>query len=155
MNIILRPIELEDYKEVISVIKKSNSVSFEKIYSKELIEQFNKKYDLENFKIKVKEIEYFIAEETTMHKILGIIGLKNNELRTFFVDPQYQNQKVGRKLFDYLENEAIKRGIKEIVTQASLVGEPIYEHFGFKKIKTTNKERNGIKYINVYMVKNL
>lgn len=155
MNIIIRTISENDYPNVIQVIKKSNSESLGKIYPNELIQEFLKKYDLENFKKKAQTIQYFVAEDTESKSILGVIGLKHNELRTFFVDPNFQGKGIGRKLYDFLEYEARKAGLHELILEGSPLGEPIYEHFGFKKIKTIEKERIGIKYTDAYMKKSI
>lgn len=155
MNIIIRTISENDYPNVIQVIKKSNSESLGKIYPNELIQEFLKKYDLENFKKKAQTIQYFVAEDTESKSILGVIGLKHNELRTFFVDPDFQGKGIGRKLYDFLEHEARKVGLHELILEGSPLGEPIYEHFGFKKIKTIAKERIGIKYNDAYMKKSI
>jgi len=153
MNILVREITSKDYLQTIDVIKKSHIESFKKIYPKKLIEDFCKKYDLERFNKKVKEIMYFIAEDVMSHRILGVIGLENNRLRTFFVHPKYQRKGIGRKLFERFMEEVKKREIKEIVLEGSPLGEPIYKHFGFKKIKIIQKERIGIRYSDAYMKK--
>lgn len=155
MNILIRDIAPKDYAQTIEVIKRSNRESLGKIYPTKLIDAFCQKYDLENFKIKAQEIHYFVAENSDNAQILGIIGLKHNELRTFFVEPKFQGQGIGRKLFDQLETEAKKIGITELILEGSPLGEPIYTHLGFKKIKTIYKERVGIKYSDSYMKKSL
>jgi len=153
MNILVREITPKDYLQTIDVIKKSNTESLGRIYPKKLIDEFCKKYDPENFEKKVKEVLYFVAEDITNHKILGVIGLKHQELRTYFVHPDHQGKGVGRKLFERFMEEVKKKGIKEVILEGSPLGEPIYKHFGFKKIKTINKERIGIKYSDAYMKK--
>jgi GNAT superfamily N-acetyltransferase len=155
MNVLIRYIKPTDYSQTIEVIKRSNRESLGKIYPTKLIDAFCQKYDLENFKVKVQEIHYFVAENSDKSQILGIIGLKNNELRTFFVDPDSQGKGVGRKLYDRLETEARKAGVTELILEGSPLGEPIYTHLGFIKIMTIYKERVGIKYTDSYMKKSL
>ncbi|KKP85753.1 MAG: hypothetical protein UR89_C0043G0008 [Candidatus Roizmanbacteria bacterium GW2011_GWA2_35_8] len=155
MKILIREIVPNDYSQTIKVIKRSNTESLGKIYPQKLIDEFCKKYDLENFKKKVQEVKYFIAEDADKKNILGIIGLKHNELRTFFVDTNHQGKGVGRKLFDRFIEEVKKKGLKEIILEGSPLGEPIYKHFGFKKIKTIKKNRVGVDYSDAYMKKGL
>jgi GNAT superfamily N-acetyltransferase len=155
MNILIRPIQKADYFETTEVIKRSNRESLGKIYPHELIDEFCKKYDVDKFEKKALDVEYFIAVDVETHKILGVIGLKHNELRTFFVDPKYQGKGIGRKLYDYLEKKARERGLTELALEGSPLGEPIYERFGFKKIGTLHKERLGIAYSDAQMVKKL
>jgi GNAT superfamily N-acetyltransferase len=155
MNILVRNITPKDYAQAIEVIKRSNRESLGKIYLPKLIDAFCQKYDLENFQVKAQEIQYFVAENSENSQIVGIIGLKHNELRTFFVDPQFQGKGIGRKLYDRLEAEAKKLNLSELILEGSPLGEPIYIHLGFNKVKTIYKERVGIKYSDSYMKKSL
>ncbi|MEI6498496.1 MAG: GNAT family N-acetyltransferase [bacterium] len=125
--------------------------SWNDLYPKELLEEFCKKYTVPNLRKKSKKSTLFVA--ISEKDILGIIGLKGNELRTFFVSPDYQGLGIGRKLFEKFEEEAKQRGLNEIKLEGSPKGEPIYEHFGFKKIGTIHKERVGIKYSDAIMKK--
>jgi GNAT superfamily N-acetyltransferase len=155
MDVIIREVASEDYQQIIDVIKRSNRESLGKIYPPKLIEEFCSKYDLEKFKERAREIKYFIAEERATGKIAGIIGLKGNSLRTFFVDPVYQSRGIGRMLYDKLESVAGKLGLKYLILEGSPLGQPVYEKFGFKKIKTIDKERVGIHYQDAFMRKDL
>jgi len=149
----IRNIQPADFFETGEMIKMTLRRSFKDLYPGELIDAFCKKYDLENFKEKVKEIDYFIAEDDK--KIIGIIGLKDNELRTFFVHSGYQGKSVGTKLYNHLEKEAKSRGIGKLILEGSPKGQPVYQHFGFKKVKSIIKERDGIKFEDAVMEKAL
>lgn len=155
MNIIIEPIEPDHYQSAIEMIQKTIMISQKSIYPDELREKFVHKYDLENFKKRVKEITYFVAVDEDANKVLGIIGLKDNELRTFFVDPDYQGKGIGRMLYNKLEQTARERGITKVVLFGSPLGEPAYIKFGFKKIKTVEKEHEGIKFLDAFMEKTL
>lgn len=155
MDVKIRKIERQDINQVTMMIKKVHRKSFIGVYSKELIEIFCHKYDLDNFVKRMKIIDYFVAEDLVNNKIVGVIGLQNNQLRTFFVDPDYQGKGVGSLLFQYLESYAKNRKFKELYLEGSPIGEPFYEHFGFVKIKTLEKQRQGIKYQDALMIKKL
>ncbi len=157
MNIVIRPITAEDYPFACEMLIRTNRVSFGKIYPSMLIEEFCKKYNLDNFTEKAKDTDYFVAvdSDSEKHAILGLIGLKRNELRTFFVDPNFQGQGIGRKLYNHLEKIARDRGIEELELQGSPLGEEVYKKFGFKKVKTIHKEKAGVTYSDAHMVKKL
>ena len=155
MNITIRDINPEDFQQAIRVIQRANRESLGKIYPAALVEEFCKKYTLESFTHKAKETDFFVAEDLDVKKLLGIIGLKENVLRTFFVDPAFQGHGIGRKLYERLEDEARQRGIKKLVLEGSPLGEPAYEKFGFKRTGTIEKERIGIKYSDTHMEKKL
>jgi N-acetylglutamate synthase-like GNAT family acetyltransferase len=134
MEIHIKSLTPELYSQTIEMIQRTIRISQSSVYPPELIENFCKKYDIDKFKIKAQEIEYIIAEDTRMKKVVGIVGLKENELRTFFVDPDYQGKGIGRSLYNKLENIAKSRKINKIFLYGSPLGEPTYLKFGFKKI---------------------
>ena len=43
----------------------------------------------------------------------------------------------------------------KLMLEGSPLGEPIYRHLGFNKLKTRQKERVGVKYTDAVMVKKL
>ncbi len=94
---------------------------------------------------KAKDRELWVAV-SEMGIILGIIGLKKNHLRTFYVDPDMQGKGIGRALFKLVKNLAIERGYKTIVVHASPFAVPIYQHFGFRKQRTLLVQRDGFQY---------
>jgi N-acetylglutamate synthase-like GNAT family acetyltransferase len=145
----------EWYSQTIEMIQRTIRISQKSIYPYELIEKFCHKYDLEKFRVKAQEIEYFIAIDNITQKVTGIIGLKQNELRTFFVDPQYQGQGIGRLLYNKLEQVAKDRKISKLFLYGSPLGEPAYITFGFTKVKTVKKEFEGVPYLDAYMEKEL
>lgn len=149
--ITIRHIKPTDYKKVGEMIKTTIVVSFKNLYPNILIKEFCKKYELDNFKKKVDEIEMFIA--TKQDEIVGIIGIKGNQLRTYYVHPDHQGKGIGSKLYKKFEETAIEHGVKKIVLEGSPFGQPIYEHFGFIKIKSIEKERAGQKYVDTVMEK--
>ena len=151
--IIVRKIKPKDYKQTEEMIKTTITVSFKELYPRALIKEFCKKYTHNNFIIKADNIEMFVATEN--NNIIGVIGIKENQLRTFYVHPNQQGKGIGSKLYKKFEETAIERGIKKIMLEGSPLGQPIYEHFGFIKVKSIKKERVGQKYIDAVMEKQL
>ena len=41
---------------------------------------------------------------------------KKGELASLFVDPSYENQGIGRKLLQFVENKALETGLTELIT---------------------------------------
>jgi len=155
MNIIIRQITSSDFPQAIEVIKKTIRFSFGKIYPKELIDSFCTKYTPETMSDRMMETIFFVAEDNDSKKISGIIGLQGNRLRTFYVDPDYQGKGVGSLLYKALEQKAKDLHFTKLILEGSPLGQPVYEHFGYKKLKTVDKERAGIKFQDAYMEKNL
>lgn len=147
----IRKIELPDYEKVIEMIKSTIMASFNDLYSELLNKAICEKYDLESFILSATEIEMWIAVED--EHILGIIGLQENRVRTFYVHPEHQGKGIGRKLYKKLEETALTRGVTNLFVISSPIGESIYEHFGFQRIKPVEKERAGQKYVDTLMEK--
>ena len=147
------PISNEDFVSASKMIRKTIKTSWSDIYPIELLNEFCKKYTVLKLKERAKKFSLWVAKRDDI--VLGIIGLKENELRTFFVDPDYQGQGVGRALYEVFEKEVIRRKIKKIKLEGSPKGQPVYERFGFKKQKTIYKERVGIKYSDAVMSKTI
>lgn len=152
MQITLYPLHDADIEAVTKVIVRSILISQKDVYPEQLLAIFVQKYTPEKFRKKAQEIEYFIAKIDDA-RIVGVIGLKENEVRTFFVDPDYQGKGVGRALYTELEKRAKTRGVKKLVVDASPLGEPIYAKFGFRKQGTKTKAYNGVSFIDAYMEK--
>jgi len=153
MKIVIRDIKVEDYSKVSQLIQKTHRISLGEIYPNILVEDLCKKYELSNLAKKAAEIDYWIAEDEDSGKILGIIGLKDNELRTFFVDPDFQGKGVGKSLYNHIEQIARNKGIRKITLVGSPLGQPIYKKLGFVKLKDIHKERVGIPYTDAIMEK--
>jgi len=54
-------------------------------------------------------------------------------INNMFTYPDYRGQGIGSQLFKLAMEEAKKRGCKKITLDATALGRPIYEKFGFKK----------------------
>lgn len=155
MEISIQKLTPEYYRQTISMIQKTIRISQKSIYSSELVEKFCHNNDLKKFRIKAQKIEYFIAIDETSNNVLGIVGLKENELRTFYVDPDHQGQGIGRHLYNQLEQTAKNQKQTKLFLYGSPLGEPAYLKFGFTKIKTVDQEEDGIHFLDAYMEKEL
>jgi len=155
VNIQIQRLKPNRYEEAIEVIRRSIRISQKGSYSPEIIEYACNKYKLEKFIKKAQEREYFVAVDTEKDKIVGIIGLKDNEVRTFFVDPDQQKKGIGKMLYFHIEEIAKTRNIQKMIVTSSPIGEKAYTKYGFKKVGTKENEYEGIKFIESYMEKEL
>lgn len=155
MNIAVREIRTSDISQISQLIQISIKRSWLGYRSAESIKMACKKYTPAKL---IKRLEddsfiYWVAENEDGNQLVGIIGLKENQLRTFFVHPQYQGQGVGRKLYDVLEEYAKTNKIQKLTVEGSINGEPVYKKFGFTKIKTLIKKRPSGTYTDALMEK--
>lgn len=147
----IRKIEIDDYEKVIEMIKNTIMISFDNLYPEALKNAIAKKYDREDFVLSAQEVEMWIALENDI--VVGIIGLQENRVRTFYVHPEHQGKGIGRMLYKKLEETAGMRGIAKLFVISSPIGESVYERFGFEKIRPVEKERAGHKYVDTLMEK--
>lgn len=106
---------------------------------------------------------FYVAENTADNRVIGVIGLRkddksttHNRVSTFNVSPDFQKKGVGSLLYQRLEQTAIKIGCKKLVVSSSLTAEPIYKHWGFKKLKEKwYSYKDGSKYCNIWMEKDI
>ncbi len=77
-------------------------------------------------------------------KIVGIVRGRPERLVSLYVDGRYQRRGIAKKLVNFFETEAKKRGGKKIKIRSSLFGEPFYEKMGYKK-STGKRSYYGLK----------
>lgn len=153
MKIVIRHIEEKDYQKTIGTIIDSIKGSFPKIRPEELMPYFCEKYSYDKFVDRAKSITMFVASDSRNEEIYGVIGLKGNELRTFYVKTSYQRKGIGRLLYERLEQEAKEQGITKLTLEGSPFGEPAYVKFGFVKLGEKDKEKCNYRYSDAVMEK--
>lgn len=151
----IRPFTESDIEKLIILIRFVQRISFKDLYSRELIEAFCKKYTVAALQRRMKYTQFLIAEKRSTKEIIGVIGLKEIMVRGFYIHPNYQGKGIGSMLYKKLEAMARSQGLRELTVESSPIGYLIYIHYGFKKEKEVEKEREGIKYVNIFMRKML
>ena len=151
MKVTIRKFRKKDVYKASNAVKRAERITLKKYYPQGIINEFCKKNNPKNFLIRAKERQFFVAEDKVSDRILGVIAIKDNQLKTFCVDPTYQKRGVGRKLYERFKKEALKRKLKKVVVYSSLYAIPVYERFGFKKIKKRRRSIKGIGYDDMVM----
>jgi len=153
IQIIIRQIQKKDYQSTIETIHDSIKGSFPKIRPRELTPYFCEKYSYHRFVKRAKSIMMFVAVDSQEDKVVGVIGLRDNQLRTFFVRTCYQNKGIGRQLYERLELEARNQGVTRITLEGSPFGVQAYKKFGFLLLAEKHKEKWGYLYCDFVMEK--
>lgn len=99
--------------------------------------QLNALLRSKSFYRKAKEIT-FVAEIN--QKVVGFASLLYpfNTIGAIFVDPNFARRKIGTKLLQRLEQEAITNRIPILWVSSSLTGYPFYRANGYRTIIKTN-----------------
>jgi GNAT superfamily N-acetyltransferase len=129
---LIRPIEETDFDRVEELITKTILEVNAKDYSDSLI-----KVMLQGDPVRPRDSshdrEYFVAIDETL---CGIIGLKENEIKTFFVDPVYRGKGIGTQLLSFIENIAKSHGYEETEVYSSITSRSFYEKNGYIVVGT-------------------
>lgn len=77
-------------------------------------------------------------------------------IRAFFIDPQWARRGIGSRIMRRCEEDALQAGFKEMKLVATLPGEQLYRHFGFKGTRRYELDlSNGARLPVVDMVKQI
>lgn len=105
------------------------------------IESLNKNYSL-------------VVEEGT--QIIGFGDIDSTGyLDRLYVHKNHQGKKVASNLITELENYVFNKGVKSIITDASITAKPFFENKGYKVIKEQQVELRGQVFTNFKMIKNI
>lgn len=105
------------------------------------IESLNKNYSL-------------VVEEDT--QIIGFGDIDSTGyLDRLYVHKNHQGKKVASNLITELENYVFNKGVKSIITDASITAKPFFENKGYKVIKEQQVELRGQVFTNFKMIKNI
>ncbi len=74
---------------------------------------------------------FYVAVEK--NQLIGMVRGNEKRAVNLFVLGEYHRRGVGRRLMEYFEADAKKRGSHEIKIRASLYAAPFYESLGYKK----------------------
>ncbi|MBD3355433.1 GNAT family N-acetyltransferase [Candidatus Woesearchaeota archaeon] len=149
----IRKFRKEDAKKASYMVRKSITKSLPEVYNKKVIEFLHKKNTPAEIIRKSKEVDYFVAQKESC--IIGIIGLKDNEVKKFFVNPRYFRKGIGTKLLKRVEKEAKKRNIKKLKVHGSLFAEKFYKKKGFKEIKRVKRGPKASQWTDILMEKKI
>jgi predicted GNAT family N-acyltransferase len=113
------------------------------------------KFVTEDFIASLLDRDGFSLAAKNGNKIIGIISIRNfNHIALFFVDKEYKNIGIGKKLFYAAKNKIEESNSHKIEVHSSLYAEKIYSSMGFIKVNDIQEEF-GIKYVPMeYLLKN-
>lgn len=129
----------------IEALAKARIEFLEDIYQKKAPDGlYQKQIDYLTAKLPISEYVSFIA--TDGEEIIGTSGIlffeqapnfknptgKNAYIQNMYTKPAYRGRGVAKKLFDLVLDEAKSRGCSKVGLNATEMGRPLYEKFGFQ-----------------------
>jgi len=148
----IREIRKADIKEVSSLITKVVLNNFSSIYSDKIIKYFCKQNSVKNIVKKINNgVKYFVVEDK--NKIVGVAGVKKNEIVSFHISVEHQKCGIGKRLMLFIKNVYAKKNlVKKLKVHSSPPAVGFYQKCGFKVVKeTTHTTPNGDRYTTVLM----
>ncbi len=97
----------------------------------------------ENIKKRSKDIDYFVAEKKG--KIIGICGLKENEIINMYVHPKHMNKGIGTKILKIIEKHTKKKKLFLYTGRTKAV--KFYQKNDFKIIRKFKDKGKNIFYM--------
>jgi len=89
-------------------------------------------------------------------KIAGFCDMtETGYLNRLYVHKNHQRQGIASMLVSEIEQEAKKRQLPEISTEASLTAKPFFEKQGYQVVQKQTVERKGVPLVNYQMLKKL
>jgi len=137
----IRKFRKADARNVSDLIKKCLLEVNNKDYSKKIIDFICKHHVSKKLILYSIERSVFVAEEKG--KILGTASLKDNVIKTVFVNPKFHGKGIGSKLMNTVETLAKKRGCKTVVGPSSITAYEFYKQRGYKKVKVVYSSEYG------------
>ncbi len=104
-------------------------------------------------KKQLSERDWFCAFER--NKLVGTIGLRNNEVVGFYVSFAKRKKGIGAQLYAFIEKEAKQRNIKSLDLTATPSAISFYQSKGFHKIKEVIVSIGPVTFRETIMKKNL
>lgn len=163
-GIIIKKVTANDLGEIVSAVGKTYLPEYKaQNLSASTINDLITSNDIRHLTERIKGNYFFVAKDRKTKKVIGLIGLRKDKERplhdrisTFIVLKEYQGKGIGSKLYKKILEIAKKFKVKQLVVKASLMAEPIYRHWGFKKMRIIEKTYpNGDIYRNIWMEKKL
>ncbi len=147
----IRSLEVWDFLEVEILIRNTILEVNSKDYSPSIIEKF---ITIDPFKPRntYHEREYFVYEDST---IKWIIGIKNNEIKTFFVDVKSRGKWIWKELLDYANEIIIHHGNVKSHVYSSISARSFYENAGYTMIREDISDMDGEPFRRYYLEKNI
>src|SRR3989344_7349134 len=112
----------------VSQLKKKTIEVINKEYNKKQLKVLKKDYSIENVKRNIKNREMFCLVDK--EEILGVIDLKDDKIGSLFVRYDSVGKSYGKKLLNFIEHYAKKRGIKKVWLYSTPYAEEFYLNKG-------------------------
>ncbi len=153
MKIFIRASTEQDLLPISELIKANTESVIENGYSDLQKEIWIKSNTPEKLAIKRRERKIFCGE--IANELVGVIGLKKNEVMGLYVNPKKRGLGIGRQLLEHVEEYARTQRIKELTLTSTPSGKGFYEKAGYKSKGAVLVEIEGVAFRETAMKKEI
>lgn len=145
----IRKATLKDAKKIYLLKREAILKINSKDYPKQTIKVLLEKNSLKNIAQKIKQQPVFCLWKDK--SLIGTISINKNIISGLAVRPSQAKKGNGKKLMEFIENYAKKKGIKKLMLYPSTTAQKFYEKLGYKKTGKTStwKFKDKILELNV------
>jgi len=140
--VVIRKATTNDACAIAELHKKVVSKVNAKFYSTEIIEEWVSDITEDNVEYQFVNSAWIVAE--TGGRIIGFgqYSISDEQICQINVDPDYMNRNIGKRLYDYIENDFRSNDVKKIFLNSTLNAVGFYKKLGFKVIRKINFKLN-------------
>lgn len=126
----IKKADKKDIKEIVDVIRKSILATHIDIYPQDEIDHKLRIYSEDKIKEYMNKGEYFVDVED--NKIVGCVLVKEDNMRSLYVLPEYMKRGIGSKLAQKAEDCIKDDGYNHVNIWSSLISIDFYKSRGYK-----------------------
>ncbi len=131
----IRKARKSDTKKISMLKRNTQKTINSKDYRKEVIDHLVNYNSPRKIEEKIINSDVFCAWNDG--KLIGTVTLEKDLVGGLYIKPSFIGKGVGRKLMDFIENFAKKKGIKKVKLYPTKTAIKFYEKLGYKKVKSS------------------
>jgi ribosomal protein S18 acetylase RimI-like enzyme len=132
-SVAIRKAKMEDAVALNEMITRNVDHFHINNYTKEELAIWHRGYSVSEIETHIQNRLAFVLE--TKGAIRGSIQFDSSEIKGFYIDPQLENQGLGRQLFQFMLAYLIEKGEIEIQLTSNKWTIGFYEKFGFELVE--------------------
>ncbi|MFX0184884.1 MAG: GNAT family N-acetyltransferase [Candidatus Hodarchaeota archaeon] len=139
-NVIIRKYKPEDAQQCSSLMQdhfRNDAINLPELVRKSIADARTAEYVISISKDRT------LAVAELNNKIIGMGGLKGNEVRHIYVNRKFHKKKIGSAILNFLGEEAMKKGLFSIIVNSVFYAMDFYLKNGFTYLQHTQIERHG------------
>ncbi|MFA5061278.1 MAG: GNAT family N-acetyltransferase [Candidatus Pacearchaeota archaeon] len=129
----IRKAKISDAKKISYLIQTTLKKVNYKDYPKEVLRWLVKKNSPKSVEESIMKRDFFCLIEK--NRILGVVSLEGNKMGKLFIRHNYIGRGFGKKLMNFIEDYARKKGIKTIKLFPTKTALGMYKKYGYKSNK--------------------